>query len=203
MILRPDTTAAATLGYPKRQYIAGHEAPRRGSGRHIGGALNGGKWSLVKQFVEVESGKGTDRTMLAEAIKACRLYGAKLVPIKGSLPGFIIARRAEPASSAPIATCRLGRWKLEQQTPLWEHTKGRQVSSDGGRAMVLSANISAIGDAAGAVLIIIIVENLPVPVDRRVWPEATALHQAGYTVSVICPTSRWTVCISTTIHGDL
>jgi hypothetical protein len=42
-------------------------------------------------------------------------------------------------------------------------------------AMVLSANISAVGDAAGAVLII--VENLPVPADRRVWPEATALHQ--------------------------
>jgi hypothetical protein len=51
--------------------------------------------------------------------------------------------------------------------------------------MVLSANISAVGDAAGAVLII--VENLPVPVDRRVWLKATALHQAGYTISVICP----------------
>jgi hypothetical protein len=36
----------------------------------------------VKQFVEVESGKGTDRTMLAEAIKAPRMYGAKLVPIE-------------------------------------------------------------------------------------------------------------------------
>jgi hypothetical protein len=33
-------------------------------------------------------------------------------------------------------------------------------------AIVLSANISAVGDAAGAVLII--VENPPVPVDRRV-----------------------------------
>ncbi|MFL5237231.1 MAG: glycosyltransferase family 4 protein [Rhizomicrobium sp.] len=28
------------------------------------------------------------------------------------------------------------------------------------------------------------------PADRRVWPEATALHQAGYTVSVICPKGR-------------
>ena len=33
----------------------------------------------------------------------------------------------------------------------------------------------------------IIVENLPVPFDRRVWQEARALHQAGYQVSVICP----------------
>jgi hypothetical protein len=44
--------------------------------------LNGGKWSLVKEFMEVESGKRADRPMLAEAIKACRVYGAKLVIAK-------------------------------------------------------------------------------------------------------------------------
>jgi glycosyltransferase involved in cell wall biosynthesis len=33
----------------------------------------------------------------------------------------------------------------------------------------------------------IIVENLPVPFDRRVWQEARALTEAGYRVSVICP----------------
>ena len=36
---------------------------------------------------------------------------------------------------------------------------------------------------------VIIVENLPVPFDRRVWQEALALRQAGWTVSVICPTN--------------
>lgn len=36
--------------------------------------------------------------------------------------------------------------------------------------------------------VLIIVENLTVPLDRRVWQEATALRDAGYTVSVICPT---------------
>src|SRR4051812_24283768 len=35
--------------------------------------------------------------------------------------------------------------------------------------------------------VLILVENLPVPFDRRVWLEATTLHRAGYTVSVICP----------------
>jgi glycosyltransferase involved in cell wall biosynthesis len=35
--------------------------------------------------------------------------------------------------------------------------------------------------------ILIIVENLPVPFDRRVWAEAQSLHRAGYEVSVICP----------------
>jgi len=38
--------------------------------------------------------------------------------------------------------------------------------------------------------ILIVVENLPVPLDRRVWLEATSLKQAGYEVSVICPMGR-------------
>ena len=38
--------------------------------------------------------------------------------------------------------------------------------------------------------ILIIVENLPVPFDRRVWCEATSLRKAGYAVSVICPKGR-------------
>jgi len=38
--------------------------------------------------------------------------------------------------------------------------------------------------------VLIVVENLPVPLDRRVWLEATALQEAGYTVSVICPMGR-------------
>jgi DNA invertase Pin-like site-specific DNA recombinase len=44
--------------------------------------LNGGRWQLVKEFVEIESGKRTDRPVLADALKACRLYGAKLVIAK-------------------------------------------------------------------------------------------------------------------------
>ena len=36
---------------------------------------------------------------------------------------------------------------------------------------------------------VIVVENLPVPFDRRVWQEAQALNRAGWTVSVICPTN--------------
>lgn len=38
--------------------------------------------------------------------------------------------------------------------------------------------------------ILIVVENLPVPLDRRVWLEATTLQQAGYAVSIICPMGR-------------
>jgi glycosyltransferase involved in cell wall biosynthesis len=50
--------------------------------------------------------------------------------------------------------------------------------------------MASVDDAAQSVRrrrILIIVENLPVPFDRRVWAEAQSLRRAGYEVSVICP----------------
>jgi glycosyltransferase involved in cell wall biosynthesis len=38
--------------------------------------------------------------------------------------------------------------------------------------------------------VLIVVQNLPVPFDRRVWLEATTLTKAGYCVSVICPKAK-------------
>ncbi|MGQ0836559.1 MAG: glycosyltransferase family 4 protein [Gammaproteobacteria bacterium] len=38
--------------------------------------------------------------------------------------------------------------------------------------------------------VLIIVENLPCPFDRRVWQEARTLAAAGYRVSIICPKGR-------------
>jgi glycosyltransferase involved in cell wall biosynthesis len=38
--------------------------------------------------------------------------------------------------------------------------------------------------------VLMIVENLPVPFDRRVWQEARTLRDAGALVSVICPTAK-------------
>ena len=38
--------------------------------------------------------------------------------------------------------------------------------------------------------VLIIVENLPVPFDGRVWKEAVALRNAGYEVTVLCPRGR-------------
>jgi glycosyltransferase involved in cell wall biosynthesis len=43
---------------------------------------------------------------------------------------------------------------------------------------------------SGVLSCVIIVENLPVPFDRRVWQEATALRDAGWRVSVICPKTK-------------
>src|SRR5215204_3495258 len=44
--------------------------------------LNGGRWDLIAEFVEVESGKRDDRPKLAEALALCRLHKATLVIAK-------------------------------------------------------------------------------------------------------------------------
>jgi glycosyltransferase involved in cell wall biosynthesis len=49
--------------------------------------------------------------------------------------------------------------------------------------------------------ILILVENLPVPFDRRVWQEATSLRRAGYVVSVICPKGKGWDAAEETIEG--
>ena len=43
------------------------------------------------------------------------------------------------------------------------------------------------GGHAGRSHVLVIVQNLPVPLDRRVWLECLALRARGYDVSVICP----------------
>jgi glycosyltransferase involved in cell wall biosynthesis len=38
--------------------------------------------------------------------------------------------------------------------------------------------------------VLVLVENLPSPFDRRVWQESTTLYANGYDVSIICPTGK-------------
>jgi DNA invertase Pin-like site-specific DNA recombinase len=56
----------------------GLEAQREAVERY----LNGGSWALVKEVVEVESGKRNDRPAIAEALRLCRLHRATLVIAK-------------------------------------------------------------------------------------------------------------------------
>lgn len=44
--------------------------------------LNGGRWTVLQEIVEVESGKDDDRPKLAEAMALCRLHNAVLVIAK-------------------------------------------------------------------------------------------------------------------------
>jgi glycosyltransferase involved in cell wall biosynthesis len=49
--------------------------------------------------------------------------------------------------------------------------------------------------------ILIIVENLPVPLDRRVWQEALALRDAGYKVVIICPQMKGFIAAEELLEG--
>jgi DNA invertase Pin-like site-specific DNA recombinase len=44
--------------------------------------LDGGRWELVDEFTEVESGKRSDRPELDKALAACKRHKAKLVIAK-------------------------------------------------------------------------------------------------------------------------
>ena len=57
----------------------GIEAQRKA----IADFLNGGNWELIKEFIEVESGKRTDnRPMLKNALDTCKRTGARLLIAK-------------------------------------------------------------------------------------------------------------------------
>ena len=56
----------------------GLEAQRKAVMDH----LNGGRWALIAECVEVESGKRSDRPKLAEALRLCRLHKTTLIIAK-------------------------------------------------------------------------------------------------------------------------
>src|SRR5512142_10872 len=86
--------------------------------------------------------------------------------------------------------------------------KGRTSSTSSGsairRASPACTKASAGNGAERAMRpkrVLILVENLPSPFDRRVWQEATALRDAGYSVSIICPTGKGYECHFQEIEG--
>ena len=55
----------------------GIEAQRKA----VDDCLNGGRWNLIDEFVEHESGKRDDRPKLTEALARCRLHKAILLQL--------------------------------------------------------------------------------------------------------------------------
>ncbi|MCG2578615.1 glycosyltransferase family 4 protein [Dechloromonas sp. XY25] len=67
---------------------------------------------------------------------------------------------------------------------------GNSSGLGGGRTQARpETNTDKLRPSAGK-RVLILVENLPSPFDRRVWQEATTLRAAGYQVTIICPTGR-------------
>jgi DNA invertase Pin-like site-specific DNA recombinase len=56
----------------------GLEAQQRAVRDH----LDDGRWTLLRELVEIESGKRADRPKLEEALTLCRVHGAKLIIAK-------------------------------------------------------------------------------------------------------------------------
>jgi DNA invertase Pin-like site-specific DNA recombinase len=48
----------------------------------VAGYISGRKWKLIREVVEVESGKRNDRPAIAEALRLCRLHRATLIIAK-------------------------------------------------------------------------------------------------------------------------
>src|SRR5215212_5441013 len=64
--------------------VSTHKQGRSGLGLEaqretVAAFLNGGDWQLVGEFIEVESGRSSDRPELAKALARCRVMGATLI----------------------------------------------------------------------------------------------------------------------------
>lgn len=88
-------------------------------------------------------------------------------------------KRSSQQSTQPALRCRLG---ILSDIEI----RGKR----GKHYLELAQGIGVVASGHKGRRVLIIVENLPVPFDRRVWQEAQSLRDAGYQVSVICPTGR-------------
>jgi glycosyltransferase involved in cell wall biosynthesis len=88
-------------------------------------------------------------------------------------------KRPSQQLTQPTFRCRLGfLWGVEVREKTGKHY------------LELVQGIGVVESRCKGRRVLIIVENLPVPFDRRVWQEAQSLRDAGYQVSVICPIGR-------------
>src|SRR3954451_15071224 len=98
--------------------------------------------------------------------------------------------RSRKGTSIRSALCPSIEFDARDVAParLWQFGRSRQRQNhpvDGRRAWKLAVIVDAMQARRARVLIL--VENLSVPRDKRVWPECLALTEAGYEVVVICP----------------
>jgi hypothetical protein len=110
----------------------------------VEGYLNGGRWKLIKEFVEVESGRRSDRPKLAEALAMCRPHRAALVVVGGQaapkgedetqflyrgIAGRNFERRFQLADHVKVSAAKLanGLLTIELQREIPEEKKARAI----------------------------------------------------------------------------
>lgn len=94
--------------------------------------LNGGRWSIIADFTEVESGRRSDRPELDKALAACRLHRVPLIVANVSRltrsAGFLNALLASGARvhfcDLPEASGATGRFVLQQMSAVAELEAG-------------------------------------------------------------------------------
>ncbi len=168
--------------------------------------------SPLVAMVECFIGKGLDVCIYDPAVNIARLVGANRRFIEESIPHISslmtadlnkLVERSEVlvvAMKSPEVLSAIARARPDQivlgscataGTPRRSGGLSRSVlvigSSPGDGAASVASDLIASGKPRSRNRVLIIVENLPCPFDRRVWQEARTLHAAGYTVSIICP----------------
>src|SRR5258705_7082242 len=120
--------------------------------------LNGGKWTLAKEYVETESGKRSDRPKLAAALAHAKAIGATLVFAKlDRLSRNVDLLRSLVASDADLVFCDLphvppgamGRFLLTQIAAVAELEAGL-ISERTKAALAAAARGVKLGNPNGA-----------------------------------------------------
>lgn len=98
----------------------------------VNGYLNGGDWTIVSEFTEVESGKNSDRPQLAAALAAARLHRCPVVVAKvdrltrsaGFLNRLLEANVDVRFADLPQIEGAVGRFLLQQMVSVAELEAG-------------------------------------------------------------------------------
>lgn len=106
----------------------------------------------------------------------------------------LIRARRGPAAAAWFRVALIANATLRLRSPVHRAAfralvpgGGRHVVEQAGGPPVHRARADGSGARSRRRRVLIVVQNLPVPMDRRVWQQARALADSGIGVSVVCP----------------